>query len=286
MTKTRLLRIGRINFANVWPIFYHFPYEQFVNEIEFVSQVPTRLNEKMARGEIEMGPISSFAYGESFEQYELFPDLSVSSFGTVHSILLFHRKPLEEIYSGSFALPTTSATSVNLLKILIEKFAQGTPSYSFASPALDVMMVGNDATLLIGDDAIKAQWANKEYLVTDLGAEWNKMTGQWMSYAIWAVNKQTIARQPELVGRIHQAFQQSKRLSLANLNPLAADAKKSLGGDTDYWRRYFNVLNYDFGVPQRTGLQLYYDYALEMKLLDRKVPLQIWCDKSVTQVKE
>ena len=83
-----------------------------------------------------MGPISSFAYGESFEDYMLYPDLSVSAYGEVNSILLFHEKPLREIANGHIMLPTTSATSVNLLKIILEKFYNGSRLMNMRSPIL------------------------------------------------------------------------------------------------------------------------------------------------------
>jgi chorismate dehydratase len=115
------IRIGRINYTNVWPIYYYFPDLVPKDEFEIIHQVPTGLNKAMAAGEVDMGPISSFAYGESFEQYMLYPDLSVSAFGTVNSLLLFHKKPLSELANGSIMLPTTSATTVNLLKIILQR---------------------------------------------------------------------------------------------------------------------------------------------------------------------
>jgi chorismate dehydratase len=286
MNKNQPIRIGRINFANVWPLFYKFPHEEFKGELQFISQVPTSLNKAMAQGEIDMGPISSFAYGENFEQYVLFPNMSVSAFGAVQSILLFHQQPIPSLGQGTIALPTTSATSVNLLKILLTKFNGIRPRYSYEAPALYKMMEHADAALLIGDDAIRAQWANPPYKVTDLGEMWRRATGHWMSFAVWAVRKQIIQERPELVERIYQAFLYSKQQSLNDILPMVKDAEALLGGTAAYWKRYFTQLQYDFGPLQQKGLQMYYDYAWELGLLTHKVPLQIWNDKSAIQVKE
>ncbi len=281
----RTIRIGRIHYTNVWPIFYHFKPEELGHRVELVSQVPTSLNRAMSAGEIDMGPISSFAYGESFERYVLYPDLSVSAYGKVRSILLFHKKPLKHILFGRIALPTTSATSVNLLKIIMEKFYGGKPDYSYASPSLDDMMKENDAALLIGDDAIKASWSNRTYRVLDLGEEWMRQTGQWMSFAVWAVRKETAERSPELVRDIYRAFVQSKRYGLSHPERMIAEACRTVGGDPEYWRTYFRTIRYDFGSEQWAGLRLYFRYAEELGLVRREVPLQIWDDKSVVQVK-
>jgi chorismate dehydratase len=286
MNHNQPIRIGQINFANAWPIFYNFPHQQFKNEIEFISRVPTSLNQAMARNEIDMAAISSFAYGEEFSHYVLFPDLSVSALGYVQSLLLFHRQPLAEIGNGTIALPTTSATSVNLLKILLTKFIGIRPRYQYAAPSLNDMMEHAEAALLIGDDAIKAQWTQHPYKVTDLGEMWRIATGQWMSFAVWAVRKQVAEEQPDLVNRIYQAFLYSKRQSLFNLKPLIEEAQKSIGGNEAYWQRYFTQLNFDFGPKHWEGLQLYYDYAYELGLLQQKVPLQIWQANKLNRVNE
>jgi chorismate dehydratase len=286
MTIKQPIRIGQINFANAWPIFYNFPHDQFKNEIEFISQVPTSLNQALAKNEIDMAAVSSFAYGQDFSQYVLFPDLSVSAFGEVQSLLLFHQKPLADLGQGTVALPTTSATSVNLLKILLTKFNGIRPQYQYAAPSLNDMMEHADAALLIGDDAIKAKWTNHTYKVTDLGEMWRRATGKWMSFAVWAVRKQVVQEQPELVARIYQAFLYSKHQSLANLKPLIVEAQQTIGGNEAYWQRYFTQLKYDFATEQWEGLQLYYDYAFELGLLQHKVPLQIWQDNKLNRVKE
>lgn len=49
-----LLRVGRINFTNVWPVFHYFT-EQLKAEVEIITQVPTSLNRAMAEGHIQLG---------------------------------------------------------------------------------------------------------------------------------------------------------------------------------------------------------------------------------------
>lgn len=277
--RSNIVRIGKIKFTNVWPIFHYFPLRRLRQFVRFEEQVPTQLNQAMKAGEIDMGPISSFAYGDNHGQYLLYPDLSVSAFGRVKSILLFHREPLEHVAHSRIALPTTSATSVNLLKIILEKFYGGKPEYEYASPSLEGMMSQYDAALLIGDDAIRASWEKHGYRITDLGEEWRRLTGQWMSFAVWAIRKQTAEAHPELVRDIFDAFVESKRRSLADPDGMIREAVTTIGGTEDYWRTYFGGLCYDFGPEQWRGLQLYYDYAWELGFLPDKVPLQIWSDR-------
>lgn len=280
------IRIGQINFTNVWPIFYYFPIRELQDQVECIIQVPTQLNQAMSLGTIDMAPISSFAYGANFEHYLLYPDLSVSAYGKVNSILLFHKKPVEDILFGSIALPTTSATSINLLKIIIEKFYQGNPSYHYAQPFLDQMMQGADAALLIGDDAIKARWNFPDYEVMDLGEQWGSLTGHWMSFAVWAIRKEIVETRSNLVEEIYSAFQEGKRLGLKHPEAIIHKAQSNVGGTYEFWEQYFSQLKHDFGPEQRAGLQLYFQYALELGLVSKEVPIQLWNKKRVAQVKE
>ncbi|MEB3103825.1 menaquinone biosynthesis protein [Ferviditalea candida] len=277
--RDNLLRIGEIDYTNVWPIFYYFPIEHLEGSVELVRQVPTELNRAIASGEVDMGPISSFAYGENFADYMLFPDLSVSSFGKVNSILLFYQKPFERLLQGRIALPTTSATSVNLLKIILNKFYQGAPAYFYAKPSLQTMLADADGALLIGDDAIRANWANKDYDVLDLGEMWNRLTGHWMSFAVWAIRKDTVERHPGMVGRVFDAFLESKQKGLKHPKDMILAAQKNIGGTYSYWEHYFANLCYDFGTDQWQGLSLYYQYACELGLLRQEVPIRIWNHK-------
>lgn len=275
------IRIGKINYTNVWPVYHYFPHSRFGSRLEWIEQVPTGLNRAMLAGEIDMGAISSFAYGEDCDRYELYPELSVSTYGNVNSILLFHKKPLDELDGCTIHLPTTSATSVNLLKIILATFVGVTPSYVYAPPSLDTMMKHADAALLIGDDAIRASWTDHGYLVSDLGGLWQRYTGLWMTFAVWAVRKETIREEPELVAAIHQGFMESKAAGLSNPEPIIGQAQQAVGGTADYWRAYFRNLCHDFGPDQRKGLRQYYSYAEQLGLLPKAPHIHIWTDNTV-----
>lgn len=286
MSKHRRIKVGRINYTNVWPVFYYLPFEELSNQIEIVNQVPSQLNQAMAKGEIDMGPISSFAYADAFPNYVLYPDLSVSARGKVNSILLFHREPLEKIAHGRIALPNTSASSSHLLKIIMQMFYGGQPQYFTMAPHLDKMMLDHDAALLIGDDAIRASWTCKDYNITDLGEEWYKYTGQWMSFAIWAIRKQIAHSFADEVALLFRLFVESKHQGRLYPEPMIHEAQSKLGGTLQYWEHYFDHLCYDFNEEQQQGLLTYFRYAKDLGLLDKNVTIELWSDKKVAQVNE
>lgn len=278
--------IGKISYTNAWPLFYYVDPKLLGTSAEMVAEVPSVLNEGMKNGDIHIGALSSFAYAEAADKLQLLPDLSVSADGPVKSILLFSRGPVDTLKSGTIALTNTSATSVNLLKILMQKSLGGSPEYKTMEPDLEVMMEHADAALLIGDNAIRASWYNRDYHVTDLGEWWKEWTGCSMTFAVWAVNRSAAANKPEAMSEIAGMFQDSKRRSLSNLRPIVSEAASRIGGTEPYWQGYFSNLCYDFNEKQQTGLRLYFKYAYELGLLRHDVTPELWRDNIRMRVKE
>ncbi len=278
--------IGKIKYTNVWPVFHYFEAKSLSHQVTMVTDVPSALNRRMLSGSLDLSPVSSFAFGYGAEDLVLLPDLSVSSDGPVNSILLFSRKPPEEIRNGVIALTNTSATSNNLLKIIMEKAFEGKPTYWESEPVLDTMMERSDAALLIGDHAIQASWRDHGYIVTDLGEVWKQWTGYGMTFAVWAVQRAFAEAQPGFLSEVLGAFEASKRLSLEDLTPLVDKARDEIGGSAEYWEHYFRNLCYDFSERRRKGLALYFSYSYEMGLLPKKVRMDIWSENTLTRVKE
>ena len=53
----RMIRLGRISYVNMAPVFYRLEHE-----VEEVTGVPTELNERLVAGEIDLAPISSIEW--------------------------------------------------------------------------------------------------------------------------------------------------------------------------------------------------------------------------------
>ncbi|QHT60536.1 menaquinone biosynthesis protein [Paenibacillus lycopersici] len=289
MGTDRPITVGRIDYANVWPIFHYAEQQLPADRFRIEKRVPAALNLALRQGEIDITSMSSFAYAEHADNYLLLPDLSVSAKGRVNSILLFMKKPLEQVLQGRIAMTATSATSVILLKILMKLYYQAEPSYVTMEPALDDMLAEADAALLIGDTAIHAAWANQEndkgLTVIDLGELWRNWTGYGMTFALVAVRKEIAVRDPESVSDVLHALTASKERSLRDLTPLVEKACTQLGGEPAYWHRYFNELHYNFGSDEQAGLTLYFDYAHQLGLLPNEVEMRFFEDHTALKVK-
>jgi len=286
----RPITIGRIDYANAWPLFDRFESclaEREASQLRIMTGVPSALNRALRQGEADLAAVSSFAYGQLSEELVLLPDLSVSADGEVMSILLFLKKPLEDVLRGTIAVTNTSATSVNLLRVIMDGRFHASPTYVTMEPNLDEMLEEADAALLIGDPAIRASWRSDHGCeVLDVGRLWKDWTGLGMTFAVVAVREDALREAPAAVQTAALALNESKRLALADIDRLAVKAAASLGGDLSYWSRYFRCLKYGFGQREREGLALYFRYAYELGLLTREVKLRFWSDHTVTQVNE
>lgn len=272
----RKLRIGQISYTNTLPVTYFFDVNRFETEVEFVAQVPAQLNQEMAKGNIDIGPISSFSYAENADRYFILPDLSVSAKGKVRSIFLFSKIPIEQLEGKTVCLTNTSATSVNLLKIIMATFYGLHVRYEVSPPDLETMMAKADGCLLIGDDALLANRINKRYHVYDLAELWYQFTGYPMTFALWTVRKEALLRHESLIRDIHGEFLHSKRECAIRLSEIIHYVISRFGGEFGFWMEYFKGLTYDFDKEQQEGLALYFSKAAELGLLPGPVRIQLW----------
>jgi chorismate dehydratase len=272
--------IGEISYTNILPFFYYLDRQKLKEQnCSFVPQVPAQLNQGMSAGKIDVGGISSFAYAENSENFTLLPNLSVTSFGPVGSIFLFSKKPLEQLDGAKVALTNSSATSVHLLKIILERFYSLSVSYTMMRPDLKLMLEEHDACLLIGDDAISAKCEfGSLYKWYDLGELWFKQTGLPMTFAVFAVRNEALHEHPSLVGYVYRSFLESKKESeQVQYQPMIADIVKTHGGEKAFWDEYFYNLCNDFGLKEQQGLAYFFDLLYEMGYLTNQVKrLNIW----------
>lgn len=59
-----MITVGEILYTNVHPFFYHLNREKLEHQVSFIPSIPAKLNDAMAKGEIDVGAISSFSYAK------------------------------------------------------------------------------------------------------------------------------------------------------------------------------------------------------------------------------
>lgn len=262
-----LPRVGHIQFLNCLPLYYGLMKKQVLSEVELIKGTPTELNEMLIEGTLDISPISSFQYGKHYKELELLPGLTVSSDGKVKSIFLISKLPIEELDGKTVALTNTSATSQNLLKIILQEKYCLNPHYFVSPPVLGNMLLEADAALLIGDAALEAFYKKPQGLYFyDLGEEWKSMTGQKMVYAVWAVRKEYSRRYPQAVSRVINAFNESMKYSVQNAAEIAAEIQKYEDYDAEFLQDYFKTLEFNFDSCHQQGLATYFQKVYNLGL--------------------
>jgi chorismate dehydratase len=239
-----MLRLGRISYANMAPVFYRVDAE-----VEEVLGVPTELNRMLIDGELDTAPISSIEYARNADKLKLLPRLCVASEGAVESIQLVTRKPLEQV--RVVGVTPESATSVVLTKVLL--------------PEAEQVPLGEeaDARMLIGDAALKSAFEDPTPHY-DLGRLWLERTGLPMVFAVWACPEPLADGLAEL----EDALVASVRRARAEPEQLAFEASERYGYPPGFLARYFEKLRYRFGPRERAGLYTFLELARDAELLD------------------
>ena len=117
-----MLKLGHISYSNCVPVHGRFLEHGPPASVALVQGVPGQLNRRLALGEIDVAPASSIEYARHSDAYRILPGLSISARRSVQTIRLLARKPIDELADGTrIALPTASATSVALLKIIMRQ---------------------------------------------------------------------------------------------------------------------------------------------------------------------
>ncbi len=260
------LRVGHISYINCVPFFHYLRQVGFDGEI--VSGVPAVLNRQLAAGSIDLSPSSSFEYALHWRDYQLLPGHSISSCGPVQSVLLFSPEPLETLSGQTIAVTGESATSINLLQVLLREFyGCGEVSCRVPEGSVEESITAGSSALLIGDRALRAGLSHASGQVYDLGELWNRHTDLPFVFALWIVRRQAAIRSADEMKNFARQLSAARVKAEQNLDALAGmiPEREWMGeeGLVAYWRQ----MSYDLGAAHQLGLKLFFQLCCKHGLL-------------------
>ncbi|WP_024760081.1 menaquinone biosynthetic enzyme MqnA/MqnD family protein [Streptomyces exfoliatus] len=251
-------RVGHIQFLNCLPLYWGLARTGTLLDLELTKDTPEKLSERLVRGDLDVGPITLVEYLRNADDLVALPDIAVGCDGPVMSCVIVSQRPLGELDGARVALGSTSRTSVRLAQLLLAEQYGVKPDYYTCPPDLGVMMQEAEAAVLIGDAALRASLHDAPRLglqVHDLGLMWKEWTGLPFVFAVWAARKDFLAREPETVHEVHQAFLASRDLSLEEVAKVAEQAARWETFDAELLERYFRTLDFRFGPEQLAGVR-------------------------------
>jgi chorismate dehydratase len=277
-----LLRVGRIDYLNVWPLF-HFLLKQYPpgQKVEYTAGHPALLNDMLSRGEIDMAPCSSFEYLLHGGSYDLLPGLSISARSEVRSVLLVSPVSPDELpdylstKGCTVSLTSASATSAALLKVLFRHgWAFPDPEWRTIPPGSGIDAGG--PFLEIGDLALKLRLnPPRGWHVIDLAGAWESMTGLPFVFGVWIVRKDLSSERRRLLGELAAMLLEIKERVRGRTEELAGSpglpdwiGPREL---TSYWQ----TMDYDLEPEHQASLILFGRYCRDLGLL-ASVPGLSW----------
>jgi predicted solute-binding protein len=227
-------RAGSVPYLNAAPLVRGI-------ESEVILAPPSELAQMLERGEVDAALVSITAVLLSGE-YDVLDGVSIASLGEVKSVLLGHRRPLEE--AKEVYCDTASLTSVQLLRVLLAE--QGIHPEFKPLPAYHAPEKMPDFVLLIGDPALDFLFATTEHEVWDLGAAWFELTRLPFVYAVWALRR----GQENL--QLRRALREAKEFGLETLDYIVRERTEYT---FDFRKDYLGwYIHYHLGSDEKRGI--------------------------------
>lgn len=256
------MRVGRIPYINCYPVYGAIDRGIVTLDATIVEGTPSRLNERMAAGALDVSVISAVEYARSATQYVLLPELAISCDGPVRSVLLFSKRPAETLHGMRVLVSRSSMTSVALLELLFEQVWRATPDFvpgdaemsdvsRFGDEEHEARLVIGDAALLLAGRGDGASTLPRYPYVYDLGEEWKRWTGQPFVFAVWVAQRSTPVADALAV---HARLLESREWGLRHLDTLAAQASEVTGLPLPVCAEYLSGLDYGLSYPHLAGL--------------------------------
>lgn len=265
--------IGCTSFLNVKPLLSPLQEKLNGNGYKIVLKTPEKLSQMLIEGKTDISLIPSIDFFK-YPTFYLLPNISISSFGKVESVILFSKVPLEDI--KTILLDSRSRTSVSLLKILLEKCYGIHPRYISHGSSYPKLKETIDARLVIGDEALRESLALGEngeedtLFSLDLGEAWMNFTGLPFVFAVFATRKK------QLISEISHLLLKAKTTGLSQIEEIAHSEAKRLGLQTKQCIRYLkHNIHYDLGIMELQALIAFQSLALEMGLIEKARPLTL-----------
>jgi chorismate dehydratase len=237
------LRLGNIIYSNCFPVHARLLDRPEPGDPELVDGIPSRLNGMLERAEIDVAPCSSIEYARHADRYRVLPDLVIGSRGPVQSILFLSDRSPTELAGRRVAIPTASATSVVLLKILLHiRWGVRPETFWFDQAREDPFARGASAALFIGDVALRPGL-----------------------FPVW----QVAAGTPAALRELHRTLVDSRAYGREHRAALAVRHAERFGLPARLLDDYWATLTFELDPPMVEGLRTFYRLAAELGEIPR-----------------
>ena len=266
-----MLKIGIVSYLNTAPLLFTLKEAVEKRGWFLVEKHPSSLNQLLSAGELDVALVSSFEYARHASLYLLLPDVSISATGRVGSVLFFSKKPLHALSGEEIVLTPASATSVALLKLLLEDFYGQRPRYVWGRLEDYPQAVGY---LAIGDEALRLRYRPPFSEAHDLAALWMDRTHLPFVFALFAVREETWRRNQDEIRDLARELYLSRARGLANLSHLACQCEGISGLSAGECLLYLKGIEYDLSGLKQEALAVFFRHLARRQEIPVQPPLR------------
>jgi chorismate dehydratase len=259
---------------NSKPLIYRL--EELAPWAELRLDVPSRLADDLANGELDVALIPSIEYFRG-RDYAIVPGMAIAAYGPVLSVKLYCRVPVRQV--RTVALDEGSRTSVALTRILLDRWCKLRPETRTLPLGTPAQESDADAVLVIGDRAIRPLDLG-QVETYDLGQAWLNETELPFVFAMW------VARRNARLADISRVLMQAKERGVRNVREIAEREGPALGLNVPESVRYLTeYIRFDFGPREVQGLRLFYESAARLGLAPEGVSIVFTDQPNLAEVR-
>ncbi|MFA6924663.1 MAG: menaquinone biosynthesis protein [Bacteroidales bacterium] len=249
------MKISLIPFLNTLPFVYGLKKKPIDNKTELLYNVPSVAAEKLLNNKVDIG-IVPVAVIPLLKEYYIYSDYCIGAVGKAKTVELYSNVPLNKI--EKIFLDCKSKTSINLVRILAQKYWRINPEWLNAEENYIDNIENNIAGVVIGDKNFELK--DKFEYVFDLADEWRKFTSLPFVFACWIANK-------KLHGDFIDKFNAAIKYGVENKKAVISEWYAN--NDNPYninLREYlFENLSYEFDDLKKKGMMKFLEYLKEIK---------------------
>ena len=253
-------RIGMVNYINVAPIYEVWKETVRRQDWRVVEDSPAALCRMLAAGELDVGVVSCYEYGQNPADYRILDDLSISANGPVGSVFLFAAVPMQELGDRLVLLSSQSKTSAALVQVILEEFVGVRPRYLVGELASGGGQA--QAVLAIGDDALRLVREGRYPHCYDLGEIWKRQTGLPFVFAVFAVREEYCRRHPAELAEIHRQFLRCRARGREEMHLICSRVAPRIPMACEDCYAYLRAIEHDLGAEKRLALEKFFGYLI------------------------
>ena len=174
------IKVGRVPDLNYEP----FYFDMEGRGIQLHQMPPGSLGAAVEMGEIDGGPVPLADCFRLEDRFKYVTGFCLAAREKSGSIFLHSRQPVVELQGASIGIPSESAASVDLLRVLLA-FKYEVQPKAYVTPE-----DSHEALLLEGTQGLRRRRGVRGYPHKyDLGEEWNQWTGLPFVFARWMIRQ-------------------------------------------------------------------------------------------------